>query len=50
MSFISENLIRKETKSEELISLNNLTNLVNLSDEEKIKFFYSSSFSKTLAR
>ena len=28
----------KETKSEELISLNNLTNLVNLSDDEKIKF------------
>ena len=28
----------KESKREELISLNNLTNLVNLSDEEKIKF------------
>jgi len=28
----------KESKSEELISLNNLTNLVNLTDEEKIKF------------
>ena len=28
----------KETKSEELISLNNLTNLVNLSDDEKIRF------------
>ena len=28
----------KESKREELISLNNLTNLVNLTDEEKIKF------------
>ena len=27
-----------ETKSEELISLNHLTNLVNLTDDEKIKF------------
>ena len=28
----------KESRREELISLNNLTNLVNLTDEEKIKF------------
>ena len=28
----------KESRGEELISLNNLTNLVNLTDEEKIKF------------
>ena len=28
----------KESKREELISLNNLTNLVNLTDEEKIRF------------
>ena len=28
----------KESKREELVSLNNLTNLVNLTDEEKIKF------------
>ena len=27
-----------ETRSEELISLNHLTNLVNLTDDEKIKF------------
>ena len=28
----------KDSKSEELVSLNNLVNLVNLSDEDKIKF------------
>lgn len=28
----------KDTKRDELLSLNNLTNLVNLTDEEKIKF------------
>ena len=36
----------KESKSDELVSLNNLVNLVNLSDEDKIKFIGFSEFKK----
>ena len=36
----------KESKSDELVSLNNLVNLVNLSDEDKIKFIGFSEMKK----
>ncbi len=36
----------KDSKSEELVSLNNLVNLVNLSDEDKIKFIGFSDLKK----
>ena len=36
----------KESKSDELVSLNNLVNLVNLSDEDKIKFIGFSEIKK----
>ena len=36
----------KESKSDELVSLNNLVNLVNLSDEDKIKFIGFSDLKK----
>lgn len=36
----------KESKSDELVSLNNLVNLVNLSDEDKIKFIGLSELKK----
>lgn len=36
----------KDSKSEELVSLNNLINLVNLSDEDKIKFIGFSDLKK----